>query len=287
MTNGAAQTANGRRTFQFYGWIGLAVMLIAEFLLIQGNAFIKRWFTPIMWSGYILFLDALILKWRGDSLLHDRFKQFLFMLPYSIGCWLIFEAYNLHLQNWQYIGLPGNLAVRYFAYAWAFATIFPGVLLTYELIKLTGIFDKITLNTFRFRRGTLVGMMVVGMLFLVVPVLVPQRVAVYLFGPVWLGFIFVLDPLNYFIGGKSLFRDLENGRLNKTLALLLVGLVCGLLWEFWNYWASSKWKYTFPYLTEPKIFEMPLIGYLGFLPFAIEIYVMWQFAVRILKFDDN
>lgn len=287
MTNATEHTANTGRSLQFYGWVGLAVMLSAEFLLIQQNAFIKRWFTPIMWSGYILFLDALILKLRGDSLIHDRFKQFLFMLPYSIACWLIFEAYNLHLQNWHYIGLPENLAVRYFAYAWAFATIFPGVLLTYRLIKITGIFEKITVKSFRLRKGTLIGMMVLGLLLLVAPVLVPQRLAVYLFGPVWIGFVFLLDPLNYFILGKSLFRDLADGKLNKTLSLLLAGLICGLLWEFWNYWASAKWEYIFPYFRNPKIFEMPLIGYLGFLPFAIEIYVMWQFAVRVFRFDDR
>ena len=96
-----------------------------------------------------------------------------------------------------------------------------------------------------------------------------------------------MEPINYFIGAKSLFRELENGRLNKIFSLFLAGAMCGFLWEFWNYWATAKWIYILPFLNEPKIFEMPLLGFLGFLPFAIEIYVMWEFAVRIFKFNSQ
>jgi len=119
--------------FKIYGWVGLLTMFLAGVLLIKNNIFVKSWFTPMMWTGYILFIDAFIYRVTGNSLISGRFKQFLFMLPYSVGCWLIFEAYNLHLHNWQYIGLPENIVERYFGYFWAFATIFPGVLLTSEL----------------------------------------------------------------------------------------------------------------------------------------------------------
>jgi len=273
--------------FKIYGWVGLLIMFLAEVLLIKNNAFVKSWFTPIMWTGYILVIDAYIFRVTGNSLISSRFKQFLFMLPYSFACWLIFEAYNLHLQNWQYIGLPENIVERYFGYFWAFATIFPGVLLTSELIDISGIFNKLRVRTFTFRKTTLYIIMTIGVLFLLVPILVPQEIAVYLFGPVWIGFVFLIDPINYFIGAKSLFRELENGRLNKLFSLFLAGAICGFLWEFWNYWAAAKWLYTLPFLNEPKIFEMPLFGFLGFLPFAVEIYIMWELAVRILKFNSQ
>jgi len=273
--------------FKIYGWVGLLTMFLAGVLLIKNNIFVKSWFTPMMWTGYILFIDAFIYRVTGNSLISGRFKQFLFMLPYSVGCWLIFEAYNLHLQNWQYIGLPENIVERYFGYFWAFATIFPGVLLTSELIDVFGVFDKLRVRTFSFKKTTLYIIMTIGALFLLVPILVPQEVAVYLFGPVWIGFVFFMEPINYFIGAKSLFRELENGRLNKLFSLFLAGVICGFLWEFWNYWATAKWNYTLPFLNEPKIFEMPLFGFLGFLPFAIEIYVMWELAARVLKFDSH
>ncbi|MFQ5824203.1 MAG: hypothetical protein ACE5JB_09130 [bacterium] len=274
-------------SFKSYGWVGILILFISELLLFKNNLFIKTWFTPIMWSGYILITDALIYKLRGTSMLTDRFSQFLFMLPYSVVCWLIFEAYNLHLQNWKYIGLLEDLVTRVFGYVWSFATIFPGVLFTSELIDISGMFDRIQIKKYKFRRSSLYSFMFIGLIFLIVPILIPTKIAVFLFGPVWIGVVFFLDPINYLLGGNSLFKELENGRINKLFSLFFAGLICGILWEFWNYWATAKWVYVFPYLTSPKIFEMPLFGYLGFLPFAVEIYVMWEFAVRILKLNSK
>lgn len=276
-----------QKRFLVYGWIGLAVMIVGEVLLILDNAFIKQWFTPVMWTGYILFLDALIFKLKGNSLIKNRTGQFLFMLPFSIGCWLLFEAYNLHLQNWHYFGLPEDTFQRYLGYAWAFATIWPGVLLTYEVVHHWNFFSGIKLPAFQFRKSVLQFILMIGLVLLIVPIFVPQETAAYLFGPVWIGFVFFLDPINYFLRGKSLFGELESGRIDKVLSLFLAGAICGLLWEFWNYWATAKWIYTVPFLQEPKIFEMPLFGFLGFLPFAVEIYVMWQLAVRVLKFEPS
>jgi hypothetical protein len=98
-----------------------------------------------------------------------------------------------------------------------------------------------------------------------------------LFGAVWVGFVLLLDPINYSWGGRSLLRDLEQGETNRLIAFLCSGLVCGILWEFWNYWASAKWLYVFPMWQNWKVFEMPAPGYLGFPPFAVECLVMYEF----------
>jgi hypothetical protein len=45
-------------------------------------------------------------------------------------------------------------------------------------------------------------------------------------------------------------------------------LLCGVLWEFWNYWAAPKWVYDVPRLGFGKVFEMPILGYGGYVPFA-------------------
>jgi hypothetical protein len=64
---------------------------------------------------------------------------------------------------------------------------------------------------------------------------------------------------------------------------LLGGLVCGILWEFWNFWARTKWIYAVPILSEIKIFEMPVLGFLGFPPFAVECYVLYHLARKALR----
>ena len=76
-----------------------------------------------------------------------------------------------------------------------------------------------------------------------------------------------------------MLRDWERGWYGRTLAALAGGLTCGFLWEFWNYWALAKWVYDLPFLgvtQHYKYFEMPLVGLLGFIPFGLECWVMWQ-----------
>src|SRR5439155_24162946 len=94
----------------------------------------------------------------------------------------------------------------------------------------------------------------------------------YLAAPVWLGFIFLLDPINARLGAESLAADLRAGRTERIINLSLSGLLCGFLWELWNYWARSKWHYSVPIMENFKLFEMPLPGYLGFPAFALECF---------------
>ncbi len=113
---------------------------------------------------------------------------------------------------------------------------------------------------------------------LALPFVVSPEVARYLAAPVWLGFILLLDPINARLGGESLIADLRAGRPGRSINLLLGGLLCGVLWEFWNYWCRAKWHYTVPIMEHVKIFEMPLPGYLGFPAFALECFTMYVFV---------
>ena len=45
----------------------------------------------------------------------------------------------------------------------------------------------------------------------------------------------------------------------------------------WNFRALPKWEYTIPYLGFARVFEMPLLGYLGYLPFGLEVYAGYHF----------
>jgi len=121
--------------------------------------------------------------------------------------------------------------------------------------------------------------MMAGGLMLVWPILWPSP---YLAAPVWLGFIFLLDPINARLGGESLTRDLAAKQYDRLINLCLSGLLCGVLWEFWNYWARAKWHYTVPIMENLKIFEMPVPGYLGFPAFALECFTMYVFVRAML-----
>jgi hypothetical protein len=100
----------------------------------------------------------------------------------------------------------------------------------------------------------------------------------YLAAPVFLGFIFLLDPINAWLGAESLAQDLREGRYDRMRNLVASGFGCGLLWELWNYWSGAKWHYTVPIMENLKIFEMPVPGYLGFPAFALECFTMYVFV---------
>jgi hypothetical protein len=77
-----------------------------------------------------------------------------------------------------------------------------------------------------------------------------------------------------------LIRDLEQGAPGRIYRLLVTGLWAGLLWELWNFWAAARWSYTVPFVGELKLFEMPILGFLGFPPFTLEAFALYQFFCR-------
>jgi predicted flap endonuclease-1-like 5' DNA nuclease len=52
--------------------------------------------------------------------------------------------------------------------------------------------------------------------------------------------------------------------------LFLAGLISGLVWESMNFAAPQKWIYTVRGLEDLKLFEMPLLGFLGFPALAFD-----------------
>lgn len=237
------------------------------------------WHTPIAWTGYIFFVDGLVWKRRGSSWLADARPEFLFLAIVSVPLWIIFELYNKYcIHNWHYIGLPDNLLLRYFGYAWSFATIWPAIFETGDLVASR---RGRTAETKAARAAPPVPQrlgaaawtsVAAGAVMLVMPVIYPST---YLAAPVWLGFIFLLDPLNARAGSESILGDLRAGRHDRLINLAVSGLICGLVWECWNYWAGTRWEYTVPILPELRLFEMPVVGYTGFPAFALECFTMY------------
>jgi len=261
----------------WYGWLGLGVLLGNQALLPWQLEPLARWFTPIMWTAYILLADAVVLRRRGASLIHDRPREALFMAAVSIPLWLVFEAYNLRLANWVYVGLPEPPWLRALGYAWAFLTITPGLFQTAALLEAFSCFAGPPSPSRAPRAAWLDLGMAAGAVFLIVPPLLPGPVRPWTFGFVWLGFILLLDPLNYRAGRPSFTGAWARGDRGLAYRWLLSGLACGLLWEFWNYWAIAKWRYVgVPIFPAIRLFEMPVAGYLGFPPFALEAFAMYH-----------
>ena len=272
--------------------LGLVVMIVSESATLAGIEPFASWNTPIAWTGFILFADGIVWRARGSSWLRSSPREFVFLALISIPLWLVFEFFNLYLNNWYYVGLPDNRALRLFGYAWSFATIWPAI---FEGADLIGVWRwaRRTPPSWDFKetfwvvntadQGKAMGLSILaGVLMLATPFVVSPSVARYMAAPVWLGFIFLLEPINWRLGGESLARDFGAGDYARLKNLVLSGFLCGVLWEFWNYWARAKWHYTVPIMENLKIFEMPVPGYLGFPAFAIECFTMYVF-VRVVS----
>ncbi|MBD3233546.1 MAG: hypothetical protein GF315_07460 [candidate division Zixibacteria bacterium] len=267
--------ATKKKTAIIFIPLGLGIIIFAEIMKISGVYFFQVFFTPVVWSGYIIFLDGINHLWRKRSLIIDDTCNFLWMLPVSIGLWYVFEFYNLFLNNWHYINLPENKTIRYFGYFWSFATIWPGILETYILLTGTKIFDKLRIKPYRLTTRAFWIFVTVGAVFEIVPFVIPTQ---YWAPTIWTGFVLLLDPINYRLNRPSILGRWEHGTLAPLFRLFTAGLICGFLWEFWNFWAGAKWRYTVPYLPDIYLFEMPIFGFLGFIPFAVEVFTMYVFV---------
>lgn len=271
--------------------LGLLIMVVSEAATLARVEPFYSWNTPICWTGFILCADAIVFRARGRSWIRSTPREFALLAALSIPLWLVFEGYNLVIRNWYYVGLPENFWLRMFGYAWSFSTIWPAIFEGADLIDVWagGAGGPGTAGQ-RSSHPAVPALpavpavpalpalpaIVAGALMLASPFFVSRAVARYLAAPVWLGFIFLLDPINKRFGGESVMDD-----INRTRNFLLSGFLCGFLWEFWNYWAGAKWHYTVPIMEHVKLFEMPLPGFLGFPPFALECFTMYV-SVRLM-----
>jgi hypothetical protein len=261
-----------------YGWLGLAGLIGAEALLLLRVEVVGQWFYVLAWWPYILLVDALVYRRKGTSLLKDHPREFALLLPWSVCFWLTFELFNVRLGNWHYLAVPESLPVRWSGYAASFATVLPGLFETTQLLEAYGVFRGATSPRLFTSTRWSWAFLATGLLMFILPLAWPR----YFFPLVWGCFTFLLEPLNYRRGGRSLVRQWQEGNPRTFFLLLAAGAICGILWEFWNYWAVTKWVYTVPHVGFWQIFEMPVLGFLGFPPFAIECYVMMN-TVSLLR----
>lgn len=268
-----------KKPFPIHGVVGLLLLILSEVLHLKKIEPFYSWFYCFAWWSYILTIDAVIYRLKGNSLILNRTKEFFLMIPWSVFLWLIFEAANLSLKNWYYINLPHSIVERWAGYIIAYGTVLPGIFETTELLETLGLFKNASTRKTVLAQESHHTLLALGTFCLISSVALPQ----YFFPLIWVGFIFILEPFVYRFGGKSLLREIEQGNPRKIYLLLTAGLICGFLWEFWNFWAHSKWVYTVPFFEGAKGFEMPLPGFLGFPPFAVQVYVMYHF-ISLFRF---
>lgn len=258
-------------------------------LVLAGVCWILNWDLPGLrthvlffpqWLGYCLAVDGLV-RWRkGTSLLSRDPRAYVLLFFLSAPVWWLFEALNLVTQNWHYLGRSAFTDLQYFLLAsLSFSTVIPAVFSTAELVGTLGWVERLQPRaTLRLHRAGLWKLHLAGWGMLLLLLALPK-----LFFPcLWLSLFFIVDPLNALMGRRSLIAGLGTGNWRPFITFGLGALVCGFFWELWNFHAFPKWEYTIPYLDFLHIFEMPLAGYGGYIPFGWELYALHQLLTNRL-----
>ncbi len=255
------------------GWIGLVLVIISWPLSWSLPGVRTHVLHFPLWVGYCLTIDAITVKRTGTSLLTSSPKRYILLFLISAPVWWLFEFLNEFTQNWEYVGKEHFTNLEYALYATlSFSTVIPAIFGSAELVAS---FKWVqTLDSWKrwkvSRRGNWM-VFALGWLFLSLMFIWPQ----YFFPFLWISVYFIISPINRHFNRRTIWHDVYRGDWRPVVALWLGAWICAFFWEFWNVYAFPKWIYHIPYVGVWHIFEMPLPGYLGYLPFSLELFALY------------
>lgn len=266
-----------------HGWIGLALASLFWILNWSLPGARTHWCFFPLWLGYSLSVDALAFWRKGDSLFTRRPGAWAGLFLASAVAWWLFELINLRTRNWIYLGGESFLTWEYAAFSTlSFSTVMPAVFGTAEWVGTWGWLRRLRPGpVVRKSPGVLRGLSAAGWLMLLLLLAWPD-----LFFPlVWGSVYCILEPLNVSRGNRSLLDDIYEGDWRTVIALAAGCLICGFFWEMWNFYSWPKWVYRIPYADVFHLFEMPLAGYLGYIPFSLELFAFYHWVTGLFRRD--
>ena len=212
----------------------------------------------LMWSG------AAVVMWTLSRKGYPGLVRHVGLAMISVPVWWWFELVNVRARNWEY-----HSAFSYSEFEWAllstlaFATVIPAIAGAYQLVTTATVpKQRVAPDRWFARREIWLGVLLQVAVFLF-----PTQ----LFPLVWIAPFLVADGMVALLGGRSLIADIIRGHWREAAFVGAAGLLCGFLWEFWNFYSTPSWEYNIPLLGFWKIFEMPVLGYGGYIPFAWSI----------------
>jgi len=268
------------RIFPLHGWIGLILAVVSWGLNWSLPGLRTHWIFFPLWLGYCLAVDGLV-RWRtGTSLVTRSAHRYVGLFLVSAPAWWLFEALNLRTQNWIYLGAEHLTPISYaFWMTLNFTTVAPAVFGSTELMASLGCLKRLPAGPRIHRNSrTTTAFFAAGWISLAVMLAWPR-----IFFPfVWLSLYFIIEPLNVWIGNRSLADWTSKGDWRPICALWLGVLLTAFFWEMWNFLSYPKWIYDVPWGDWLHVFEMPLLGYGGYLPFALELFALYHFILGLL-----
>lgn len=273
---------SSRSPFPLWGWaslIVLAVFWVIAWIPVPGLETVRRLsFTPL-WVAYVGVISAWIEHRGGRVLLIEQPWRFLALFPASALFWYLFEYLNQFTGNWIYTGtgVAEHDALNWFLRsALPFSTVLPAVLVTRDLFATwpslsRGLGDFVRLRPVR-PQSTARAVLMAGVLGLVAIAVRPDS----FYALVWVAPPLLIVAIQGACGERHLFSGVASGNWRDPWLAVLAALFCGFCWELWNIFSLARWTYHIPNAQVLHVFEMPLLGYAGYLPFGLTCVVAAQ-----------
>ncbi|HYY30430.1 MAG TPA: hypothetical protein VE860_21005 [Chthoniobacterales bacterium] len=274
----------GRHQFPWWGWVS-GFLIICSWILAWTRF---QWLEPLryysftpLWVSYVVFVNALTYRRTGSSLLTHRTRFLLSLFPASSLFWWYFEYLNMFAQNWYYQGQELFTPLGFVVHATiAFSTVLPAVVSTVELLESypalgqTGFRRPLVLGNPRAHAGAMLALASFGLIGIAAS---PED----WYPVLWVSPLLIVVSLQMLLNEDNLFQKLQRGEWQAITVPALAALICGFFWEMWNKYSYPKWSYSIPYIQRFEIFEMPLLGYLGYLPFGLQCRVVADLVARL------
>ncbi len=256
-------------------------------LLLVAAGWIPLWTVDSFWNPLAftaLWTGVALVAWGLSAKGYPGARRHLGLAALSAPIWWWFELVNTRVANWQYVFTPHYNDLEYAVLSTlAFSTVVPALVamtaVTHRVIGRHVAMVAITSD----RRRLPIAEIGLGVLMQAAVFTWPNGA----FPLVWVAPFLVIDGCMGLAKRRSLVGRTLDGAFGEVVLIGTAGLFCGILWEFWNYWSMPKWEYSLPYLGFVGVFEMPVLGYGGYVPFALFVIqaakladVLWLRAVR-------
>lgn len=250
---------------------GLALCGFGWGVSLAGVEPFRTYWFDLVWTGFILAADAVVWARAGRSLLHGGGWRLAAMFALSAPFWWAFEVANWRLENWSYVGEhvfagPARMPLK----TLSFLFVLPALAESRDLLRSFVRFPHppaVPLPSWTATALVVAGLVCVPLLYLF-----PHQT----FPLVWLAPLAVLDAVAELRGRPSIIGLVRQGRAGPVVLLAVAGLGTGVLWELWNWGALPFWQYRIPYFGGFPVFEMPILGYLGYPPFILAADAFWR-----------
>lgn len=227
-------------------------------------------FFPL-WLGFIVAVNGITEARSGSCQMRRSPGHWLGLFASSAGFWWVFEWLNRFARNWHYLGAESFSAAGYALHATlCFSTVLPAVAAVAELLGTSSQWVATMTRGPAWRwvvtpggRGLLFAG---GFLSLLGTGAWPNA----FYPALWLAPLALYLGVNVRGSRAGFAQEIASGEWRSAGTWMMAALLCGVIWEAWNFHSYPKWIYTVPGVDRWHVFEMPLLGYAGYLPFGLE-----------------